>query len=65
MAVAISEHLVLSPKEGFGSDLEFYRNVAGEVFVQSLSEEYPQFWFVITKEDWEEIKEFMDEQFKT
>lgn len=62
MPANVNEHLVVSPKEGFGGDLEFYQNADGNIFIQSLSEEYPQFWFTITLEDWESIKEFIDRQ---
>ena len=57
MASFITEALRV---KGDGFDIEMYLNDKQELFVGSIDENYPSFWFTINKDDWEKMKEFVD-----
>lgn len=59
--VTSNEHLILSA-EGF-DDVEMYLNSKNEIFISNMKEFAEGWCFVINKEDWEEIKKFIDYQF--
>lgn len=61
MASFITERFKVT---GDGFDVEMYLNDSGELFVASTDEDYPSFWFTLTKDDWEKMKEFVDEKFR-
>lgn len=45
------------------ADVEFYLNKDGDIFVQELHSD-DSFFFVINKDDWIELKKYIDEQFE-
>lgn len=60
--VTSNEHLILS-SEKFSDQVEMYLNKKDEIFVHNQKEYAEGWFFVITKEDWEQIKSFIDYQF--
>jgi len=60
MATAVTNHLILKNE---GMEIEFYGNADGDIFVQPTNEaNAAHFWFTIPKEDWPELKAFIDSQ---
>lgn len=62
MATTRSERFILSNARS-NKDFEFYLNADGEIFAQELGDSGYESFFVISKEDWEELKSFIDDQF--
>ena len=62
MATTRNEHFILSNKD-WHKDFEFYLNAKGEIFAQELGDSGYESFFIITKEDWEELKSFIDDNF--
>lgn len=62
MATIRKEHFVLSNLD-YHKDLEFYLNDKGEIFFQEAGDSGYESFFIINKEDWKELKSFIDEQF--
>jgi len=62
MATNRLEHFILR-SDGPVSDLEFYLNKNGEIFVNEHNVT-GGFFFTISPPDWEELKKFIDEQFE-
>lgn len=60
--VTSNEHLILDSE---GEQMEFYLNDKGEIFVHNMTDEEDlrSMFFTISKEDWEQIKSFIDYQF--
>lgn len=63
MAHLRTEHFILS-NDGSSKSLEFFLNNKGEIFAQEIGESGYESFFVITKEDWQGLKKFVDDQFK-
>ncbi len=61
MANTIVNQFLIKNEEGI-ADLMFYLNENGEIFVSIPNNEV--FFSIISKDDWEELKTFIDEQFK-
>lgn len=61
MGTTRNEHFVILSDEGI-PDVEFYINSKGQIFAQEID---GNFFFLLNKEDWEELKKFIDEQFAT
>lgn len=61
MATVINEHFIIKNDRGI-ADMEFFLNADNEIFAVNPEEE--RFWFTIKKEDWEELKKFIDKKFK-
>lgn len=59
MATLINEHFLLIGEAGM-CDIEFYKTDKDKIFAVDIVDE--RFFFVIEKEDWEELKKFIDEQ---
>lgn len=48
-----------------GMNMEFYLNAHDEIFVSTEDDGMAgAFWFTISKEDWKDLKEFIDRQFQ-
>lgn len=62
MPTTISNHFIVHNDVNI-PDLEFYINKDGDIFFQE-PDMVGGFWSVITKKDWQELKTFIDEQFK-
>ena len=62
MAVIVNEHLILGNE---GTALEFYLNDKDEIFACAEGDMAGMFWFVIDRDDWKELKQFIDKQFET
>ena len=60
MGTALS--LTIINKEGV-SDMEFYLNNAGSISVSEPGMSGYEFFSEISKEDWEELKQFIDNAF--
>lgn len=48
---------------GSSHDFEFFLNSKGDIFAQQIGETGYESFLVITKDDWVELKKFIDEQF--
>lgn len=57
MAALVNNHLVL---ENIGVDIEMYLNDSNEIFATAAGDDGAMFWFVINKDDWEVMKDFID-----
>lgn len=64
MATNRLEHFILRSDDRHTRDLEFYLNANGEIFVNEHNVD-GGFFFTINPPDWEELKKFIDEQFKS
>lgn len=60
--VTCKDHLILS-EAGSDDVIEMYLNTSNEIFVHNQEIDARGWFFVITKSDWEQIKEFIDYQF--
>jgi hypothetical protein len=57
--------MLLETSSSTDKGVEFYKNDKGEMFVGDADEDNPYgFYFTFTKEDWVEMKKFIDDQFK-
>jgi hypothetical protein len=56
--------LTIINKEGV-SDMEFYLNTSGSISIAEPGISGIEFYSEISKEDWEDLKEFIDRQFKS
>lgn len=47
--------------------IEMYLNNDNEIYIQDITDpDSPcSFWFCLSKDDWDEVKQFIDDQFKT
>jgi len=61
MATSECKHLIFSSD---GCEMVMHMNAIGELFVAENNDMAGSFWFTITKEDWEKMKAFVDEEFK-
>lgn len=51
--------------EGEGCKMEFYVNSDGNVYAHDKDDEMEgRFWFTISPEDWESLKNFIDRELK-
>lgn len=62
MAARINEHLIIN---GDGMEMQFYLNDGNSIFCSPTEDsDAMHFWFTFSKEDWEVMKQFIDEQFE-
>lgn len=66
MATEEQSHFILYPGVSGGSNMKFYLNEVGEIFVQDIDaeREFVGTWFTINQEDWKELKKFIDSKFE-
>lgn len=63
MSTSISEHFTLFNANNNPEVIEIYINDSDQVFVQDKINDMDGFFFTLTREEWEEIKEFIDNQY--
>ena len=62
MSAFVSQNFIIENEEGI-PDLEFHINYKGEIFL--CEKDQPDgFFSIIKKEDWNDLKIFIDEQFE-
>lgn len=62
MATSRAEVFILSNSNSH-KDLEFFINTKGEIFAQEIGDSGYESFFCISKDDWQELRKFIDEQF--
>ena len=58
----VFEHLIIEQEGDDKPDIEIFLNDENQIFINERDEDSP-FWFTFSKEDWNEIKRFVDKQF--
>lgn len=65
MPTAIAQHLLLHDNDKPNMAIEIYMNDKEEIYVAPADPDMAmQFWFTISREDWPDIKNFIDSQFE-
>ena len=60
MSTSVNEHMIIETSTSSG-DIEVYLNAQNEIFIQNTEEDASNFWFTLNEEDWNSLKEFIDD----
>ena len=63
MPTSVNEHMIITTDTSSG-DIEVYLNAANEIFIQNTEEDARNFWFTLNEEDWNSLKNFIDDIYK-